>query len=389
MSSLSFDNTSIAFNSQTNEELKASYRLFCAMNNTTLVKWTSPFARLIVLFPNPIRWQIRETIFKQFCGGETVKQCESTLQKLTNYEVGSILDYSVEGKQNEDTYLQTTNEIVQLIQTTAADTRIPIYVFKITGIGPMEILEKLHAKIALSETETESYTALQQRLDTIISAAVKVDKPIMIDAEESWIQDPIDALCTHYMQKYNTTKAYVYNTFQLYKTDSLAKLQQLTKLATKEKFLVGAKLVRGAYMEKERKRAAEMNYPSPIHKNKKATDKDFNAAVAYCLQNTQQVHIVIGSHNEESNLLATQYMQQYTISPSDKRVYFSQLLGMSDNISFNLAKAHYQVAKYVPYGPLPDVIPYLTRRAQENSSVEGQISRELTLIKQEINSRGL
>jgi proline dehydrogenase len=335
-------------------------------------------------FPIPI---IRATIFKHFCGGENIEETAATTKRLAELNVKTILDYSVEGEQHESVFDANINEMQKSIEKAATNTNIPFAVFKPTGFGRFELLEKVNAKKQLSIQEKEEFERFTNRVDTLCQAAFKANVPVFIDAEETWIQNPVDELALEMMRKYNKEKAIVYNTAQLYRWDRIAYIKTLIATAKNEGFKVGLKLVRGAYIEKERERAEKMGYPDPMQKTKADTDRDYNLAQKICIENIETVSFCSGTHNEESALYLSQLMKEHHVSKNDSRIYFAQLLGMSDHISNNLAKADYNVAKYVPYGPVKDVTPYLIRRAEENTSIAGQTSRELQLIKKELERR--
>ena len=385
---LSFDNTKIAFSYKSDLELSRAHRLFKLVGNPILVrvgKWLTPLAFKLRL---PIKGIIKKTIFGQFCGGETINDCDSKINTLKTYNVGTILDYSVEGKSSENDFDKTCNEIVATIHKAKGNLAIPFAVFKVTGISRNGLLEKLnHAGNKLTQTEIEEFQRVESRIDRICQEAFESKTPVFIDAEESWIQNTIDGLALTMMKKYNKEWAVVFNTAQMYRVDRLAYLTSLMDVAIKEKFIVGIKLVRGAYMEKERARAIDLNYPSPIQPDKKSCDKDFDAALELMVNNINIFSICAGTHNESSSLFLTNLLNQKKIDKDSNSIYFAQLLGMSDHISFNLAHHGYNVAKYVPYGPVKEVMPYLLRRADENTSVSGQTSRELRLISQEIKRR--
>jgi len=387
--SLSFENTEIAFRHSTNADLKRAYWLFKIINVNTLVKIGPPITNFAIKIGLPIKGIIKSTIFSQFCGGETIRECEATIKTLERGKVGTILDYSVEGEDDERVFDETCEEINRTIRRANKDHAIPITVFKITGVGRFGLLEKLDAKQKLTVSEEEEWQKVQTRVLAICEKAHSVGIPVMIDAEETWIQDTIDWLALQMMRRFNKEKAIVYNTYQLYRHDKLASIKADTEIAEKEGFILGAKLVRGAYMEKERKRAEEMGYPSPIQPDKAAADRDFNLALEYCTDNIDHIAFVAGTHNENSCRLLTELMEAKKIDHKHPHIYFAQLLGMSDNLSFNLADADYHVAKYVPYGPIKAVLPYLFRRAQENTAIAGQMSRELSLIVKEKKRRGI
>jgi proline dehydrogenase len=389
MQSLNFDNTEVAFSGKTDADLNRSYFLFSMISNPSMVKAGKFLTQASFAIHLPIKPLIRATIFRQFCGGENISDCMKTIQQLAKYNIGTILDYSVEGKKDEAGFDETTEEIKQTVLRAASDEAIPFSVFKVTGVARVELLEKYSAKITLSESEKNEWNRIVNRVDSICSLAFEKKVPVFIDAEESWLQPAIDFLCDEMMEKYNRASGLVYNTFQLYRKDRLEFLRQSYQRAESKGYWLGAKLVRGAYMEKERKRAAEKGYPSPIHDTKENTDKDFDEALQYCVTNLNRIAFCAGTHNEKSSLLLARLMNEKNIKSNDKRIYFSQLLGMSDHISYNLSAQSYNVAKYVPYGPIREVLPYLIRRAEENTSVKGQTGRELGLIIKERKRRKL
>lgn len=384
---LNFDNTEIAFRNKSKSELNSAYWLFKIMSSNFLTQVGPPVTNLFLNIGLPIQGIIKSTIFKQFCGGETIAECERTIGLLADGNVGTILDYSVEGEEEEHVFDFTCAEIIRTIDRAAGDKRVPITVFKVTGIGRFALLEKLDAKAELSAEEKAEFEKVKRRCERICRTAFEKNVPVMIDAEETWIQDTIDALALDMMILFNKEKLIVYNTYQLYRHDKLAHLKADHLVAKEAGFILGAKIVRGAYMEKERKRAAERGYPSPIQPDKETTDRDYNAAITYCAAHVEQIGVVCGTHNEASSKLLAELLDTNQISHSHPHVYFAQLLGMSDNLSFNLSDAGYNVAKYVPYGPVKAVMPYLFRRAQENTSVAGQTSRELGLIAREKQRR--
>ena len=384
---MNFENTEIAFKAKSNSELKAANFLFSSMGMPWLTKLGIAVTQFAFSWKLPIHGLIKQTIFKQFCGGETLEEANRCAQQLHQYGISVIMDYGVEGKSDEAEFEKTTATFLETIEFAKDKPYVPFISLKVTGFARFELLEKMHAKVLLSAEEKEEANRVFTRIDAICKKANEFGKMILIDAEESWIQDPVDELADNMMRVYNKNHVVVFNTFQLYRHDRLAFLQKSFAKASHENYLLGAKLVRGAYMEKEAKRANELNYPNPIQPNKEATDRDYNEAIHFCLARSANVSCFIGTHNEESCLYACREMASRGISNPSKQIYFSQLYGMSDNISFNLAKAGYQVSKYLPYGPVQDVIPYLMRRAQENTSVAGQTGRELGLIKQELKRR--
>lgn len=384
---LNFQDTETAFADKTDSELREKYRLFKTMNSPFLVNFGTSVTNFALSIGLPISGLIKHTVFEQFCGGETIEECEKTIRKLGASKIGTILDYSVEGKHDEEDFERTKNEIIETIKRAKGDENIPFAVFKVSGIAPFGTLEKFGAGIELPEENQAKWDSVKRRVNEICEFAYSIEQPVFIDAEESWIQNAIDFLATEMMEKYNREKPIVFNTIQLYRHDRLEFLKKSHAEAKEKGYILAVKLVRGAYMEKERERAAEMNYPSPIQPDKAATDRDYNAAVDYCLENIDSLAFVAGTHNEQSTQRLAQKMHEKNISPNHQHIFFSQLYGMSDNLSYVLAKHGYNVSKYVPYGPVKDAIPYLTRRAQENTSVMGQVSRELNLIERELNRR--
>jgi len=383
---MDFDNTEIAFSGKSNADLTRSYWLFKIIGWNWLIKIGPVLLKIFMplWFPIPI---IKATIFKQFCGGESIAECEQKIAELSTLNVKTILDYSVEGKEEETVFDENLQEALAAIKKANGNPNIPFSVFKPTGFGRFDLLEKVNAKEALSKNEQAEFERVTNRINTICSAGQKANLPIFIDAEETWIQNTIDDIALEMMRKYNKEKAIVYNTAQMYRWDRIAYLKDLKAIAEKENFFIGMKLVRGAYIEKERNRAKKMGYEDPMQKTKENTDKGYNDALKFCIENIEKVAFCCASHNEKSNLILIKLMQQHNISTTDNRIYFAQLLGMSDHISNNMGEAGYNVAKYVPYGPVKDVTPYLIRRAEENTSVAGQTGRELALIKIEQQRR--
>jgi proline dehydrogenase len=401
---ISFDDTSIAFAYKSDKELKHSHWLYTLMGKPWLVKIGSQIAPWSIKAGLPVKGLIRKTIFKQFLGGETLEQTIPIAQMLQRYNVQVILDYGVEGMEGEASYDKACNEFIRVINFAATQPNVPFMSIKVTGMARFALLEKIDllmhssegnslisrynsALEQLSVEERMEWQRVYDRTKRICEAARQGKVGFLVDAEETWIQDPVDALTMILMADYNKTNLVVYNTIQLYRHDRLAFLMNSYEAAKVNNFLLGAKLVRGAYMEKERKRAAEKGYPSPIQPNKEATDRDYDDAVRFCIDRLDQVGVMIASHNENSNLLGVRLLQQKGLPLDHPHVHFSQLYGMSDNITFNLAKAGCSVSKYLPFGPIEDVVPYLIRRAQENTSVGGQTSRELSLVKKELRRR--
>ncbi|MCP9765034.1 proline dehydrogenase family protein [Lacihabitans soyangensis] len=386
---IDFSDTKVAFENQSIEKLKKNYAIFALMNQNWLVKIGTFFIKYSLKFGLPIKKIIKQTIFELFCGGETIEDCKNTIENLHRFSVGTILDYSVEGEDDEKSFDATEAEVIASIAYGKSHKEeIPFSVFKITGIGSRDLLTKVQVGNKLSETEEKQWENFKKRFENICKKASECEIRLFVDAEETWIQTVIDALVLEKMEKYNLGGAtYIYNTYQLYRNEGLGILMQHISKAKAGGFKIGAKLVRGAYMEKERKRAEELNYPDPINENKAKTDEQFNLALEACMDNIETVSLCCGTHNETSCKLGVDLLNKKGLDSGDQRVYFAQLLGMSDNISYNLAKKGYNVAKYVPYGPIEAVMPYLFRRADENTSIAGQSSREFLLLKKELKRR--
>lgn len=384
---ISFEDTSIAFSYKSNRALRKANFIFSLVNHPWISSIATKAVRAALAMHLPIEGLIRETAFDHFCGGVSIEDSEDVIQKLGSFGVGTILDYSVEGEKSESGFDLTLEELLRTIDKAKKSSHIPFSVFKVSGLASSELLEKIQGGNRLSETEEAAYLKVKERVDRICRKAYDNKVPVLIDAEETWIQGPIDILADEMMAKYNKEEAIVFNTYQLYRTESLTNLHYAYKLALDNNYFLGAKIVRGAYIEKERERAEERGYPSPIHADKTATDKAFNDALLFCISHIERISVMCGSHNEFSNEYLVKLMLKNKIHKNDRKVWFAQLYGMSDNISFNLAKEGYRVAKYVPYGPVRAVMPYLFRRAAENTSVAGQSSRELLLIRKELKRR--
>lgn len=386
-SKVSFDNTEKAFIAKGDQELKRSLWLFKLMGNPLLVKTFSKLVVFAIKIGLPVRAPVKATIFKQFCGGESIEESKEVVKKLSKSHIGSILDYSVEGKESEEDFIRTKNEILKIIRLASNNPAIPYTSLKLTGIARFELLAKINEQQQLSKDEEVEFNKVNERLLEICTHAVQSDVPVYFDAEESWIQDGIDTLAEKMMEVNNKQKAIVLTTLQMYRWDRIDYLNKLIQKARKNKFYIGIKLVRGAYMEKENLRASQMGYKSPIQPDKQNTDRDFDKAVAICLENIDIITLCAGTHNEASTMHLIDKMRELNIPNDHPHVYFSQLYGMSDHITYNLADAGYNVTKYLPYGPVNSVVPYLIRRAEENTAIAGQMSRELRLIVEEKNRR--
>jgi proline dehydrogenase len=401
---ISFDNTAIAFAYKSNKDLKAAHFLFSVMGKPWLVEMGTKLTPWAIKAGLPVNGLIRNTIFKQFVGGETLEETIPVEKALGKYGVKLILDYGVEGAQGEEAYDHARDEFIRVINFAASQPTIPFMSVKVTGFARFSLLEKLdnlmhdapeetlirkynRALMMLSAPEVNEWNKVQERFRRIGEAAASSGVGFLVDAEETWIQDPVDALTMLMMDEFNKEKLVIYNTAQLYRHDRLDFLKKCYEAALERGFLLGIKLVRGAYLEKERARAIEKGYASPIQPTKEATDRDFDDAVRFCIDHLENIGVIVASHNENTNLLAVQLLQERGYPLNHPHVHFSQLYGMSDNITFNLAAAGCSVSKYLPFGPIKDVVPYLMRRAQENTSVGGQTSRELALIKKELRRR--
>jgi proline dehydrogenase len=403
---VSFENTANAFAYKTDKELKKARFLFSSMGYVSLVKLGTRLTPWMIRSGMPVKGLIRGTIFSQFVGGETLEETAAVCKKLREYHVQVILDYGVEGgEEGDEGFEHACGEFIRVIEYAATQANIPFMSIKVTGFARFGLLEKLEAGMAeakgplmtryaealetLEAAEAVEWEAVGVRMQRICQAAADRSVGVLVDAEETWIQGPVDVLTILMMERFNRGRAVVYNTIQLYRHDRLVFLQHSLEAAVERDFILGAKLVRGAYMEKERNRAKAAGTVSPIQPDKEATDRDYNAGVAFCIAHLERIATIVASHNEYSNLNAVRLLQESGLPMDHPHIHFSQLYGMSDNITFNLAKAGCAVSKYLPFGPIRDVIPYLMRRAQENSSVSGQTGRELGLIKKELKRRGV
>lgn len=387
---LDFKDTEVAFSSKSDQELKSMSKLFGMMNKAWLVKIGAPIGLAAFKYNIPFTESIvLNTIFPQFCGGRTLLECEPSIQELANFNIFTVLDYGAEGKETEKDFNLTMNETIRAIDFAYRNDYISVISTKLSGLSKNKLLEKLSRNGTLTTKEEHEYEALMKRIDVICNRAEEKNVCIFIDAEESWIQPAIDQIVDKMMSRYNRRSAIIYNTFQMYRHDRLDFLKKSHQKASKGNYILGAKLVRGAYMDKERQRALEKGIPSPINKDKASTDKNYNSALEYCVANYEEIASSNSSHNDYSNMLQAELIQKKGIPKNHPHLHFCQLYGMSDNITFNLAKAGYHVAKYMPYGPVRDVIPYLIRRTQENTAVTGDMSREYKLIQEEIKRRGI
>lgn len=386
---VNFDDTKTAFVTKSDSQLKKAYWLFKLVANQKMVsfgKWSSALAMKIGI---PIKGMVKATVYDQFVGGETIDECEQTINELYKHGVHSILDYSVEGAKSDEDFDQTMEKTIQTIKYAGARPGVPFAVFKVTGVARFGLLQKVSEGKLLSDAESKEYIRAKKRVERICQEAADQHVSILLDAEESWIQQAIDDLALEMMRALNKDECIVYNTAQMYRWDRLDYIKELRALAEKENFYCGLKLVRGAYMEKERERAYDLGYKSPIQPDKESTDRDYDLAIEYILANHKYLYLMAGSHNEESTRILTELMKKHGLPKDSSNVWFSQLYGMSDNLSFILAKEGYNVVKYLPFGPIEKTLPYLIRRAEENTSAAGQTTRELKLIEKEMKRRGI
>tara|TARA_B100001758_G_C18414898_1_gene618793 strand:- start:3816 stop:4976 length:1161 start_codon:yes stop_codon:yes gene_type:complete len=382
-----FNNIEIAFKDKSDADLNRAYILFKTISNPIISNILTALMKVAMWLHLPINGIIKSTVYKHFCGGTDIINSQATIDKLWKSNIGTILDFSAEGKESETDFNRAMNETIESIKKANKEISIPFSVFKPTGLARFSLLEKINNKQTLTKEELIEKEKFEKRIETICRISSEKKVPVFIDAEESWIQDAIDEIAVRMMKKFNKKEAWIFNTLQLYRHDKLTEIEILVKKAKREGFFLGIKLVRGAYHEKEIKRALQKGYVCPVYLLKEETDKDYNKALTLCIKNLDIISLCAGTHNEESSKLLTELLKKYHIERDDKRVYFSQLLGMSDNISYNAAKEGFNVAKYVPYGPVKDVLPYLIRRAEENTSISGQMGRELKNIIEEKKRR--
>jgi len=384
---INFNNTEIAFRGKTNTDLREMHLLFRVMNNPKWVNMGKKLVNIAFAIHFPIEWIVKRTIYKYFCGGVSIADSSKLIDRLYERHVGTILDYAVEGEENEEVFDETCKEIMRTITYAHNNKKTPFSAFKMSGIGSFDLMVKVSNNEPLTESEKESHRLIVKRVDDICKLGYELNVPILIDSEETWIQPMLDSLILDMMRKYNKESAIVQNTYQMYRHDRVEVIKQHHATAQAEGFKLGLKIVRGAYMEKERARAEEMGYPSPIQPNKEATDRGFDEIIRYFVVNIDSIWFMVATHNEKSTRLLATLIEERGLPRNHPHIYFSQLYGMSGHLTYNLAEQGYNVVKYVPYGAVKTMIPYLIRRAEENSSVTGQSSRELSLIKKEIERR--
>ncbi|MDP9955924.1 proline dehydrogenase [Epilithonimonas hungarica] len=383
-----FNDTKLAFADKTDAQLKKAYWMFKAIEQPALTNIGVSLLNFTVRNNFPfVDGIVKQTLFEQFCGGETREESMNVVKQMFKRGVGSIFDYSIEGKEEEEVFDAVCKEIKDIVRFSVGNPAIPFIVFKPTAFGRIDIYEEVGKGKELTTSQKEEWNRVVQRFDEVCKLCFESDKKVMVDAEETWMQDAADQLCEEMMEKYNKEKAIVWNTIQMYRTGRLEYMNAHLERAREKGYFIGYKIVRGAYMEKERKRAEEQNYPDPIQPNKQATDDNYNAGIDFVMANLDKVSAFFGTHNEKSSELVMDKMKAKGLEHDNPHIYFGQLYGMSDNITYYLADKHYNVAKYLPYGPVKDVVPYLTRRAQENTSVAGQTGRELGLIQKELKRR--
>lgn len=386
---VNFNDLEVAFRDKSNNDLREMHLLFQIMNSPSMVSLGKKLVNFAFAIHFPIEWIVKRTIYKHFCGGVSILESSKLIDKLDKRNVGTILDYAVEGEESEEVFDGTCKELLSVVKFSHKNNKTPFNAFKLTGIGSFDLMVKVSSGESLNEVETVSLKRLIERVDTICKLSYQLDIPVLIDAEQSWIQPMVDSLVLDMMRKYNKESAIVQNTYQMYRHDRVDVISQHHAKAKAEGFYLGLKIVRGAYMEAERERAKVMGYPSPIQRNKKATDKAFDNIIRYFIDNVDTISFMVATQNEKSSQLLASLIEERGLPRNHPHIYFSQLYGMSDHLTYNLAEEGYNVAKYVPYGKVKTMIPYLIRRAEENSSVSGQSSRELLLIEQELKRRKL
>jgi len=384
-----FDNTEVAFRLKSDSELERAYFLFRMIANEPLVRIGTAVTKFALNVHLPVEGLIRSTVFDHFCGGVNEKDCMPVVDRMFDVGVYSVLDFSVEGKESEDQFDKAAEKVIELTRFARHKEAMPFSVFKPTGMGRFDLWVKVSAGKPLTREEEAEWQRLVDRYDRICQAAAECDIVLLIDAEESWMQKAADDLCEQMMEKYNREKPVVFSTLQCYLWDRLEYLKGAHKRAREKGFKLGYKIVRGAYMEKEHERAAEKGYKTPVCASKQETDSLFDDVTRYIMDNLDDIHMFLGTHNEQSSYLTMELLEQKGLPKNDPRVWFGQLFGMSDHITYNMAQQGYNIAKYVPFGPVKDVMPYLIRRAEENTSVAGQTSRELSLLKREKERRKL
>src|SRR5690554_2686807 len=384
---IDFYNTKLAFHNQSNHALKEAYQLFRIMNSKSLVEIGEKLVKIAFAIKLPIQPIIRNTIYKHFVGGASITDCGKTIERLAKSNVGSILDYALEGEESEELFEATCNEIIRTIEYANLSKNVPFSAFKITGIASLELLTKVCSNLPLAADESQKFRAIENRVEAIFKRGYELGVPVLIDSEQTWIQPVLDEMVLKQMAKFNKEKAIVQNTYQMYRHDALERLKMHHRMSIENGFKFGLKIVRGAYMETERERALALGYPSPIQPDKASTDRDFDAAIHYMVENHDTIDFMVATHNEQSSMLLAQLIDEKGLDRNHPGIYFSQLYGMSDHITYNLAENGYNVVKYLPYGEIKTMMPYLFRRARENSSIKGQTSRELQLIKSEIKRR--
>ncbi|MGV4414025.1 proline dehydrogenase family protein [Chryseobacterium sp. T1] len=383
-----FNDTKLAFADKTDAQLRKAFWMFKGIENPSLTKVGVSMLNFTVKHNFPfVDSIVKKTLFEQFCGGETREESMAVVKTLFKHRIGSIFDYSIEGKSEESTFDALAKEIKDIVRFSVGNPAIPFVVFKPTAFGRIEIYEEVGKGVELTTSQKEEWARVVQRFDEVCKLCYESDKKVMVDAEETWMQDAADQLCEEMMEKYNREKPIVWNTIQMYRTGRLEYMEAHLTRAREKNYFIGYKIVRGAYMEKERARASEKNYADPIQPNKEASDVNYNAGIDFVMNHLDKVSAFFGTHNEKSTELIMDKMKANGLEQDNRHIHFGQLYGMSDNISYYLADKGYNVAKYLPYGPLKDVVPYLTRRAQENTSVAGQTGRELGLIEKELKRR--
>ena len=384
---MNFQNTEIAYKLKSNKQLLKTLFIFRLISSRTLVSVFTKIISLSLKLNLPISGILNRTVFKQFCAGIDEKDSIQVVKKLKKLNVNSYMHYASEGIESEKDFDNNFKIIIRTINITKKNTALPFTVFKASSLGKFNLFEKKSAGSALSEIEKQLWNKTIDRIKSCCNHAASQNVRIFIDAEESWIQPIIDEIAESLMEKFNQEKAIIFTTLQMYRKDRLKYLKKIFQNSIKKEYKLGIKLVRGAYMEKENERAYKNGLPSPIFENKIQTDLSFNSALDLILLKIEKCDLFVGTHCEKSIKKILKWMKEKKIANGYSKIWFSQLFGMADHISFNLAFQGYQVVKYVPYGPIKEVVPYLIRRAEENTSVNSQLSKEIYLIKKEMKRR--
>lgn len=382
-----FSNTKEAFSLKSNFELLRAQFLFNIIKNRTLVKYSTLLTNFALKFYLPVTPIIKMTVFNHFCGGVSELDCNPVIKKMYDKRVSSVLDFSTEAFNSEIEFDNCYDKKISIIEFIKDRPEIPFVVFKPTCLGSLDLFKKKTIHEDLSDKDNILWNRVVERFKGVCQKAYDNDIKILIDAEEVFVQKAIDDLALLMMRKFNREMPIVFNTVQMYRWDRLKYLSDLLNDKANNGLIFGFKLVRGAYMEKERLIAKSLNVKSPICITKNETDSNFNSGLDFVFNNLDRISLVCGSHNEDSVIKIMEIMKNKNLKVSDDKIWFGQLFGMSDNVTFNLAKMGYNTFKILPFGPVRNLMPYLIRRAEENTSVKGQTGRELQLILNERRRR--